>query len=39
VLHQEQQVLDQVALNPLAAEPPLEFEDFTITTAAEVLNH
>jgi len=38
MFHQEQKVLDQLTLNPLAAEPPLQFEDLTIGTAAEVLD-
>jgi hypothetical protein len=38
MFHQEQQVLDQLTLNPLAAEPPLEFENLTVGTAAEVLD-
>jgi hypothetical protein len=38
MFHQEQQVLGQFTLNPLAAERPLQVENLTIAPAAEVLD-
>jgi hypothetical protein len=38
MFHQEQQVLVQLTLNPLAAEGPLQVENLTIGSATEVLD-